>query len=98
LKILIHIEIIYYITELKHSEISIFWNTALMNIRKYQIYSRLVQLGSRYKRMFQKYEIPSKYVMKIYSKRHSMRRRITNWQALREWESGCAVVYCANLS
>jgi hypothetical protein len=40
----------------------------------------------------------SKYVMKKYYKRHSIPRGITNWQALREWECGCAVVYCANLT
>jgi hypothetical protein len=35
LKMLIDTAIIYYITEFKHSEISIFPNTALRNIRKY---------------------------------------------------------------
>jgi hypothetical protein len=40
--------------------------------------------------------MPTKYVMKIYSKRHSISPGITNCQALREWESGCAVAYCAN--
>jgi hypothetical protein len=34
----------------------------------------------------QKLEMTSKYVMKKYSKRHSIPREITNWQALREWE------------
>jgi hypothetical protein len=38
LKILIDIAIIYYITEFKHPEISIFRNTAVTNIRKYQTY------------------------------------------------------------
>jgi hypothetical protein len=38
LKILIDISIIYYITQFKHSEISIFRKTAVMNNRKYQIY------------------------------------------------------------
>jgi hypothetical protein len=38
LKILIDIAIIYYITELEHSEISIFGNTAVKKIRKYQIH------------------------------------------------------------
>jgi hypothetical protein len=42
--------------------------------------------------------MPSKYVMKIYSKRHLILRGITNWEALQEWECGCAVVYCANLT
>jgi hypothetical protein len=36
LKILTDIAIIYYITEFKHPEISIFRNTAVTNIRKYQ--------------------------------------------------------------
>jgi hypothetical protein len=38
LKILIYIAVIYYITEFKHPEISIFRNTAVTNIRKYQTY------------------------------------------------------------
>jgi hypothetical protein len=38
LKILICIEIIYYITEFKHPKISIFLNTAVTNIRKYHTY------------------------------------------------------------
>jgi hypothetical protein len=38
LKILIDIAIIYYITEFKHPEISIFRNTAITNIRKYPTY------------------------------------------------------------
>jgi hypothetical protein len=38
LKNLIDIAIIYYITELKHSEISILRKTAVMYNRKYQIY------------------------------------------------------------
>jgi hypothetical protein len=42
--------------------------------------------------------MPSKYVMKVYSKRHSISPGITNYQTLRECESGCAVVYCANLT
>jgi hypothetical protein len=42
--------------------------------------------------------MPTKYVMKIYSKRHSISPGIINCQALRERESGCAVVYCANLT
>jgi hypothetical protein len=37
--------------------------------------------------------MPTKYVMKIYSKRHSISPGITNCKALRGWESGCAVVY-----
>jgi hypothetical protein len=40
--------------------------------------------------------MPTKYVMKIYSKRHSISLEITDCQALRGWESDCAVVYCAN--
>jgi hypothetical protein len=39
--------------------------------------------------------MPTEYVMKIYSKRHSISLGITNCQALREWESGCTEVYCA---
>jgi hypothetical protein len=42
--------------------------------------------------------MPSKYVMKIYSERHIIPGGITNWQALREWDFGCAAVYCANLT
>jgi hypothetical protein len=42
--------------------------------------------------------MPTKYVKKIYSKRHSFTLEIINRQALREWESDCAVVYCANLT
>jgi hypothetical protein len=37
-KILIYIAVIYYITEFRHPEISIFRNTAVTNIRKYQTY------------------------------------------------------------
>jgi hypothetical protein len=40
----------------------------------------------------------SKYVMKIYSKRYSIPRRFTNWQAMVDSERGCAVVCCANLT
>jgi hypothetical protein len=38
LEILMDIVIIYYITEFKHPEISIFRNTAITNIRKYRTY------------------------------------------------------------
>jgi uncharacterized protein YbcV (DUF1398 family) len=38
LKILMDTAIIYYITEFKQPEISIFRNTAVTNIRKYQTY------------------------------------------------------------
>jgi hypothetical protein len=38
LKMLIDIAIIYYITEFMHLDISIFGNTAVTNIRKYQTY------------------------------------------------------------
>jgi hypothetical protein len=38
LKILIDTVIIYYITKFKHSEISIFRNTEVTNIIKYQVY------------------------------------------------------------
>jgi hypothetical protein len=48
---LIDIAIIYYITEFKRPEISIFRNTAVTNIRKYYT-SRIVQLGNRNKIMF----------------------------------------------
>jgi hypothetical protein len=47
LKIVIDIAIIYYITQFKHPEISIFRNTAVRNTRKYQTrVIRFVQLGS----------------------------------------------------
>jgi hypothetical protein len=42
--------------------------------------------------------MPSKYAMEICSKRHSTQGENTNWQALRDWACGCAVVYCANLT
>jgi hypothetical protein len=35
--------------------------------------------------------MPGKYVMKIYSKRHSIPGAIISWQELRDWECGCAV-------
>jgi hypothetical protein len=36
--------------------------------------------------------------MEIYSKRHSNSEEFTNLQALRDWECGFAVLYCANLT
>jgi hypothetical protein len=42
--------------------------------------------------------MPNKYVMKLYSKRYSTGEGITKCKALKEWESSCAVVYCANLT
>jgi hypothetical protein len=75
---------IYYIAELKHSETSKFRNTAVMNIRKYQIYiPGLYSWAVGIKVCFsddkiQKEEMPSKYVMEIYSKRHSIPLGITN--------------------
>jgi hypothetical protein len=104
LRILIDNAIINYITELEHSEISIFRNTAVSHITKYQIHvPGLCNWAVGRKECFsddkiKKQEMPSKYVMKIYSKRYSIPRGITNWKALREWECGCAVHYCANLT
>jgi hypothetical protein len=53
LKMLTDIGIIYYITEFKHSEISVFRNIAVTSITKYwNPYSRFVLLCSANKRMF----------------------------------------------
>jgi hypothetical protein len=102
LNILIETEIIYYIAEFKHPEISIIRNTAVTNIRKYQTYViQVFTVGMKQSfsdDKIQKYEMPTKYVMKIYSKRHSITPGITNCQVLRGRESGCTVVYCANLT
>jgi hypothetical protein len=72
---LIYNAIIYYITELEHSEISIFWNTAVTSITKYHmhvpgLYGWTVGIKCFSDDKIQKQEIPSKYVTKIYSKRH----------------------------
>jgi hypothetical protein len=45
------IAIIYYTTKFTHFENFIFWETEDTNIRKYQIYSRFLLLGSRNKRI-----------------------------------------------
>jgi hypothetical protein len=70
-------------------EVLIFRKTAFRNIGKYQIIFQVCTVGKYSERMVygsfsdkvQK-KMPSKYVMKIYSKRHSVPGRISNWQAL----------------
>jgi hypothetical protein len=86
LKILIDIAIIYYITELEHSEVSLFWNTAVTNIAKYQVhvpglYSWAVGIKECFSDdKIQKQEMASKHVTKICSKRHSIQIQLAKYQ------------------
>jgi hypothetical protein len=80
-----------------------FVEASVTNIRKYQIYSRCVGSGSRNKIIAHGFFSITKYTydwgrVQIHTTRNSEPQGFTNLQALRNWECGCAIVYCANLT